>query len=325
MSIKAEVIGLAVSLAAISVGGAVMANKPATNAFDLKASGADKTIIINDSSAFSFGTNTERIYTENVKTLEGNDVKFMGIGFQVSAGFGQLKQDSNDGRDYFLTNIDPIFGLTSITVTYSSSSPSARLYVEYCNNSAPGVQSNALTSNVTYSFLSVDRQVPNIFKIYAYGGDVDIDTITVNYTCAGASGYFPRYITPTIDGDEVSITNHVYYYSGRWAFMIPGYYNELPITSIASNLFKNDYCINMISFPNNGMFTTIPEGACTGCIRLAYAVIPASVTAIGAAAFKDCYALKTIFFEGNETQWNSISKAADWNQNVESCNVVFEA
>ena len=66
-----------------------------------------------------------------------------------------------------------------------------------------------------------------------------------------------------------------------------------------------------IKIPDN--ITSIGEWAFSYCDDLVSITIPNSVTSIGYAAFKYCRSLKTISYEGNKEQWDSIITFSDWN------------
>ena len=65
----------------------------------------------------------------------------------------------------------------------------------------------------------------------------------------------------------------------------------------------------------NGV-TSIGESAFWGCTGLTSISIPDSVTSIGDSAFENCNNLETIYFNGSEAKWNSISKGSDWDYNA---------
>ena len=64
--------------------------------------------------------------------------------------------------------------------------------------------------------------------------------------------------------------------------------------------------------PTDGSVTSIGNSAFNSCAKLTSISIPNSITAIGSYAFASCDALQTIYYEGNQKQWNAISKGTNW-------------
>lgn len=60
--------------------------------------------------------------------------------------------------------------------------------------------------------------------------------------------------------------------------------------------------------------TKIESCAFSGCSRLYFVQIPASVTQIGDDVFLDCPALEYIVFGGTAEQWNLIEKGSNWDK-----------
>ena len=50
--------------------------------------------------------------------------------------------------------------------------------------------------------------------------------------------------------------------------------------------------------------------------------IPDSVTSIGSDAFRDCYSLEPVRFEGTVAEWNSVDKGSSWKYNCPFTEVV---
>ena len=80
--------------------------------------------------------------------------------------------------------------------------------------------------------------------------------------------------------------------------IISSYYNGVPVTSISDYAF---YC----------------------CYRLASVTIPDSVTSIGNSAFYNCTKLTTINYRGTKSQWNSISKGANWDYSTDDYAIIY--
>ncbi len=69
--------------------------------------------------------------------------------------------------------------------------------------------------------------------------------------------------------------------------------------------------------------TGIGEGAFADCTGITGITLPASVTSIGDRAFYGCTGLTKIRFKGTSTQWNAITKGADWDTNTGTYTVNF--
>ena len=65
-------------------------------------------------------------------------------------------------------------------------------------------------------------------------------------------------------------------------------------TKINSNTFYFCYSMQTFTMPNS--MTSVPGGFLAQCEALSYVKIPASVTSVGAEAFKNCYGLKVVDF-----------------------------
>ena len=74
--------------------------------------------------------------------------------------------------------------------------------------------------------------------------------------------------------------------------IIPGFYEDLPITSIGDSAFYN--CKSLTSVVIGDSVTSIGEGAFEYCYRLTSIVIPDSVTSIGDYAFYECSSLTSV-------------------------------
>ena len=73
---------------------------------------------------------------------------------------------------------------------------------------------------------------------------------------------------------------------------------------------------NTSVIPADGRVTSIGWHAFEGCSGLTSVSIPNSVTSIGDSAFSYCSNLETIYFNGTEAKWKTISKGSSWDINA---------
>ncbi|MCL2244965.1 MAG: leucine-rich repeat domain-containing protein, partial [Treponema sp.] len=124
--------------------------------------------------------------------------------------------------------------------------------------------------------------------------------ITVTVTRSGNSGsitsfYVINELVPT-EGLAYSLIGNAYSVSRGTAtaadVVIPAFYNELPVTAIASNGFSSYSNMTSIVIPDR--VTSIGSYAFSGCSNLTSVTIPVSVTSIGTSAFSGCSSLVNI-------------------------------
>ncbi len=84
------------------------------------------------------------------------------------------------------------------------------------------------------------------------------------------------------------------------------------ITEIGIGAFENCTGLTDITLPNH--LTTIPKKLFKGCINLKSVSIPRSVKEIDDSAFQNCIEFETIYFTGNETDWDKIKKPTSWDR-----------
>ena len=92
------------------------------------------------------------------------------------------------------------------------------------------------------------------------------------------------------------------------AVNIPEVINDLPVTSIESNVFYENTALTNIAIP--GSVTNIGADAFYGCSGLTSVAIPASVASVGAAAFSDCSGLTSVTIPGSLISFSTFSKVA---------------
>jgi hypothetical protein len=88
------------------------------------------------------------------------------------------------------------------------------------------------------------------------------------------------------------------------------------VTEIKSRAFTNGTCITSVTIPEG--VTGIGYHAFYYCTNLTV-TIPTSIVAISSRAFGDTNCLAVVNYAGTKAQWNSISKASDWNYGTTSC------
>ena len=83
--------------------------------------------------------------------------------------------------------------------------------------------------------------------------------------------------------------------------IIPSIYNNLPVTSIGDEAFRNCDSLTTVTFEENSQLTTIGSYAFEYCDSLISITIPSSVTTIGDEAFRNCLSLTNITIPSSVT------------------------
>ena len=96
------------------------------------------------------------------------------------------------------------------------------------------------------------------------------------------------------------------------------------VTSIGDYAFSSCNSLTSITIPNS--VTSIGDYAFSLCLSLTSITIPNSVTSIGDYAFLGCILhLETIYFQGNETEWNALIEDTDnWELTNGRIEIIFE-
>ena len=77
------------------------------------------------------------------------------------------------------------------------------------------------------------------------------------------------------------------------------------VTAIGNYTFIN--CTSLTSVILGKNVTTIGEKAFESCYSLTKLIVPTKLESIGARAFYDCSALKSVYYEGTQDEWPKIS------------------
>lgn len=107
--------------------------------------------------------------------------------------------------------------------------------------------------------------------------------------------------------------------SGCKTSVIP---NDGSVTSIGANAFYSCLGLQNLIIPEG--VTTIGREAFYNCDGIVTVKIPASVTNIAYRAFYDCTEMKTVYYEGFEAGWNSISKDTFWDEGSNYTMILLE-
>lgn len=140
-----------------------------------------------------------------------------------------------------------------------------------------------------YLFLTLDGV--NYLVNYV-GTDTEI-TLPVNY-----------------NGQKYVINDYAFYNCSKLTSVTIG--NS--VTSIGDSAFYGCTSLTSVTIPDS--VTNIGDSAFSGCSSLENITIGDGVTSIGDYAFSTCISLKTINYKGTESQWNSITKGNNWNNNT---------
>ena len=82
------------------------------------------------------------------------------------------------------------------------------------------------------------------------------------------------------------------------------------MTSIGNSAFQG--CPDLTSTEIPDGLTSLGEWAFSNCSGLTSIIIPDSVKSIGDRAFVWCSSLTDICYTSTESEWNAITKGADW-------------
>ena len=102
-----------------------------------------------------------------------------------------------------------------------------------------------------------------------------------------------------------------------------------PNYSVRDTVLYNKNQTELVFCPGNMSACEIPDSVMTigeyafgNCTYLPSITIPDSVTSIGNSAFFGCTGLSSITFNGTKSEWNSISKGANWQLGIPATEVI---
>ena len=97
------------------------------------------------------------------------------------------------------------------------------------------------------------------------------------------------------------------------------------ITCSVSGIGKcTDSSIVIPSVVGDKLVTGITDGAFKGCTGIKSITLSNNITSIGANAFSGCISLETVYFRGIKSQWDAVSKGANWNGGNAGIKVFWE-
>lgn len=95
------------------------------------------------------------------------------------------------------------------------------------------------------------------------------------------------------------------------------------VTNIGWSAFRSCTGLTSVTIPNS--VTSIDDSAFSGCIGLTSVTIGNGVKSIDYSAFSECKALKTIYYKGTESQWDTIIKDAYWDDGAGNYTIIYNA
>ena len=264
----------------------------------------DYTLTLNHSNQMDINDNS-------VLTSLGNQVTFAADGnYNKTPSTGWFKFGEYSGSNA-VYNTDPISGMKSLSLILDDET----VYLHY-GYKEDGVihYSNyyALTGvdqgDGKYKFTpSFDEVHPSYFKLTPNNSNRTIDSLTIEYSCS-ESGFVPTEIsafsfTPT--GDPVTsyqVDGLVFSRSKVQTLIVPGSYNEKPVTRIRNGAFWTNTAIEYVIISDG--ITYIGDQAFLLDASLKNVVFPSNYFEMGDEVFEGCAALETVEISESQTSIN---------------------
>ncbi len=219
-------------------------------------------------------------------------------------------------RDYTFKDCNR---LTSIVIPDGVTSIGNSAFFD-CNSLTSIAIPDSVTSIGDYAFrICISIASVNITDISAWC-NIDFYDYNSNPLYEGADLYLNgELVTSLILSDDVKeIKNYAFYNCDTLTdITIPN-----SVSSIGNSAFYDCNNLTTVTIPSS--ITTIPESAFQNCSNIKGVILPEELMYIRNDAFNGCTSIDTVFYAGDEKQWDSILKYSR-NENLTNANIVFNA
>lgn len=273
--------------------------------------------MMSSSNAYSFDKSIE--VTEDLvpTSFQGLTVQFDLVIQAIQAG-GAV--DSNGTKIS-----DSVTALTPPTTVTANTVASATMWAsvfpepaEPLTGSLSGIlKVGVLDEEQKTAIVGADTNCPNEYVIPAYVKKVTSGSTTTWYSSSdnfnGQENNAGIYKVTKISGKLYASGSNYYEDWEEGGSKFPSGLTKvaMPETIIEIGLHTFNACSNLKSVTMSKNITIIDNGAFFSCSSLTSIDISVKVTSIGFAAFGSCSSLKTIYYEGTQEQWTSLSKSTN--------------